>query len=110
MWRILGINDEVTTCECCGKSGLKCTVVLTNGESEVRYGRQCAAHAVHGNKKASSVKQIDAASQAASLARKWLQAGHKTVDVAKGIWNRFGFRTGAVDGGVDIDGVGIIAA
>lgn len=45
-YRILGINDDVTTCECCGKSGLKCTVVLTDGEHEVAYGRDCAAKAV----------------------------------------------------------------
>lgn len=46
--RILGINDDVTTCECCGKSNLKCTVVLTNGEGEVHYGRDCAAKAIAG--------------------------------------------------------------
>ena len=45
-YRILGINDDVTTCECCGKSGLKCTVVLTDGERELAYGRDCAAKAV----------------------------------------------------------------
>lgn len=44
-YRILGINDEVTTCECCGRTGLKCTVVLTDGEQEVRFGRDCAARA-----------------------------------------------------------------
>lgn len=47
-WRILGVNDDVTTCECCGKSGLKCTVVLTDGDQEVAYGRDCAAKAVAG--------------------------------------------------------------
>lgn len=45
-YRILGINDDVTTCECCGKSNLKCTVVLTNGEGEVHFGRDCAAKAI----------------------------------------------------------------
>lgn len=45
MLKIIGINDEVTTCECCGKSNLKCTVVLTNGEGEFHYGRDCAARA-----------------------------------------------------------------
>lgn len=45
-WKVLGINDDVTTCECCGKSNLKCTVVLTNGEGEVHYGRDCAARAI----------------------------------------------------------------
>jgi len=42
-YRILGINDDVTTCECCGKANLKCTVVMTNGEGEVHFGRDCAA-------------------------------------------------------------------
>lgn len=42
-WKVLGKNDEVTTCECCGKTNLKLTVILTNGEGEVRYGRDCAA-------------------------------------------------------------------
>lgn len=44
--RILGVNDEVTTCECCGKSNLKLTVVLTDGEGERHYGRDCAARAL----------------------------------------------------------------
>lgn len=44
--KILGINDEVTTCECCGRSGLKRTVVLSTGEGEVRYGSECAAKAM----------------------------------------------------------------
>jgi hypothetical protein len=43
MWKVLGKNDEVTVCECCGKANLKLTVILTNGEGEVRYGRDCAA-------------------------------------------------------------------
>jgi hypothetical protein len=46
--KIIGINDDVTTCECCGRSNLKCTVVLSNGESEVHYGRDCAAKALAG--------------------------------------------------------------
>lgn len=45
-YRILGVNDEVTVCECCGKSNLKCTVVLTNGDGEVHFGRDCAARAM----------------------------------------------------------------
>lgn len=45
-WKVLGKNDEVTTCECCGKANLKLTVVLTDGEREVRYGRDCAARAI----------------------------------------------------------------
>jgi len=45
-WKILGKNDEVTVCECCGKANLKLTVVMTDGEQEVRYGRDCAARAL----------------------------------------------------------------
>lgn len=43
--KLLGINDDVTTCECCGKSGLKKTVVIELGDcgSMVHYGTQCAA-------------------------------------------------------------------
>lgn len=42
-WKILGKNDEVTTCEHCGKTGLKFTVIMTDGEEEIRYGRDCAS-------------------------------------------------------------------
>jgi hypothetical protein len=45
-YRILGTNDEVTTCECCGRNGLKKTVVLTDSEREVRFGTECAARAM----------------------------------------------------------------
>lgn len=41
--KILGINDDVTTCECCGRAGLKKTVVLDMNGSQVHYGMQCAA-------------------------------------------------------------------
>lgn len=53
--RVLGINDEVTTCECCGKSNLKRTVVLSTGEGEVHYGTECAARAL-GQSKQDTVK------------------------------------------------------
>ncbi len=46
------MDDEVTTCEHCGKRNLKCTVVMSaldadgNEVSEVRFGRDCAANAM----------------------------------------------------------------
>jgi len=49
---LLGIDDEVTTCELCGKADLKCTMVLSendadgDGVGEVRYGRDCGARAL----------------------------------------------------------------
>ena len=57
---ILGINDEVTTCECCGRTNLKATVVLTHGEGEVHYGRECAARALQ-----TTTKGVDTAVRSA---------------------------------------------
>lgn len=44
--RIKGTSDEVLECQKCGKVELKRTVVLSDGESEVYYGSQCAARAL----------------------------------------------------------------
>lgn len=70
--KMLGINDDVTTCECCGKTNLKCTVVLTNGEGEVHYGRDCAARALAGKfgrpKTAAKIEQ-----EARNLADGWMK-------------------------------------
>lgn len=44
MSRALGITDSVTTCDCCGKSDLKCTVAIElDGGEIVHYGRVCAS-------------------------------------------------------------------
>lgn len=44
MARALAICDDVTTCQCCGKSDLKCTVAIELDCGEVvYYGRTCAA-------------------------------------------------------------------
>lgn len=44
MPRALGTTDAVTTCECCGKSGLKLTVVMElDGGDIVHYGTTCAS-------------------------------------------------------------------
>lgn len=44
--KLLGITDDVTKCQCCGRAGLKRTVVIQIGEtcaSRVYYGTTCAA-------------------------------------------------------------------
>ena len=71
-WKVLGKNDDVTTCECCGKSSLKFTVVLDNGSGEVHYGRDCAARKVIGNNKSGSVKRVEGVALAIEYARKWI--------------------------------------
>ena len=38
-----GITDEVTVCDCCGKTGLKSTVVFDVAGDLVHYGSTCAA-------------------------------------------------------------------
>lgn len=43
----LGIDDTVSTCDCCGKRKLKCAVALENEAGEVvHYGRDCASRAL----------------------------------------------------------------
>lgn len=42
---ILGTCDNVTTCECCGRSDLKRTVALDDGHGTTYYGTTCAARA-----------------------------------------------------------------
>ncbi len=40
----LHITDEITTCECCGKQGLKATVAMLNQDGGLfHFGRICAA-------------------------------------------------------------------
>lgn len=47
-YRFLGTTDEVTTCDCCGRSDLKSTVALENTETgeNVFFGVVCAARAL----------------------------------------------------------------
>lgn len=43
MARALGIDDSITTCDCCGKSNLKHTVAIELDDGEVvHYGSVCA--------------------------------------------------------------------
>jgi uncharacterized cysteine cluster protein YcgN (CxxCxxCC family) len=47
-YRIEGTTDEVTSCDCCGRTRLKHTVALLDTDTDqVRYmGVVCAAHAL----------------------------------------------------------------
>jgi hypothetical protein len=47
MLRIMGISDDVTTCECCGRSELRKTVALGDENGGIKYyGCDCAAKAI----------------------------------------------------------------
>ena len=50
-FKILGITDAVSTCDCCGKKNLKKAVELENPEGDiVFYGTDCAGAALYGRK------------------------------------------------------------
>lgn len=62
---ILGITDERTECECCGKSGLKKTVALDKDGIVVYFGTECAAK-VLGRTKLQVEKDIRSAAKRAA--------------------------------------------
>lgn len=47
-YKMIGITDEVTSCDCCGRTNLKRTIVLEREEDGVivYFGSQCGARAV----------------------------------------------------------------
>lgn len=54
MFKILGTDDSVNSCDCCGKSGLKHTVVVEINGEEFHYGSTCATK--HTGMKSSQIK------------------------------------------------------
>lgn len=63
MKRILGLCDTVTTCECCGRTGLKSTVVIGDEMGESYYGSVCASGFLSGKKSTEAGKKIVAKAQ-----------------------------------------------
>ena len=56
MLRIISLSDTVTKCDCCGKSNLKKTVVLTSSDSNFpgsdeiqHFGQSCAQTALRNS-------------------------------------------------------------
>lgn len=74
MYRILGINDDVTTCECCGRAGLKKTVVLESDEKIVHFGSDCAANALYGKKSSKNRDLVDKVAKGIEFAKKHIGA------------------------------------
>ncbi len=73
MFRVLGTTDEVSTCDCCGRTGLKSTVALDVVETGdvVHFGVTCAAKAMHQPVKyvKEQIDAVAAAKRAAVLAK-----------------------------------------
>lgn len=55
MFKILGTDDSVNTCDCCGKSGLKYTVTVEVSGELRHYGSTCATR--HTGKSAPEIKR-----------------------------------------------------
>lgn len=65
MFKAMQIDDSVSTCDCCGKTGLKSTVLMFNSETgeEVHFGSVCATR--HSGRKIGVIqKEIDDRRQA----------------------------------------------
>jgi hypothetical protein len=66
--KIMGITDEVTTCGCCGRNGLKKTIALEIDEVLTHYGTQCAAKALrYGNGAKFTTTKITAEAKLAAV-------------------------------------------
>lgn len=55
MHKILGTDDAVNACECCGKSNLKYTVVVDVDGEIMHYGSTCATR--HTGKTSAAINQ-----------------------------------------------------
>lgn len=90
--KVLGINDEQTSCDHCGRKNLKKTVILEMSGEIVRYGVACAARAL-------GVKStvVETTASAVEYARK-LSSKYDLEVVANAVWNRFGLLTNVKHG------------
>lgn len=85
----LGTTDEVSTCDCCGRQGLKSTVALQIDAAEpVYYGVVCASRALKQPAKTirAAAKSADEAKATAERAR--INAEQAAKDAQFGDWLR----------------------
>jgi hypothetical protein len=105
-YKMIAINDDTSTCECCGKSNLKRVVTIENVETGevVRYGVDCAA-------KAMKIKKAEATYQADVLdtIKRWQGKGFTIQQIVVGLGNRgYGAELRA-NGMLRLRGIGEIA-
>ena len=89
MLRAVGITDEINACDCCGKTGLKRTVVFYDremGGDNVYYGTTCATRNVGRKMKElnSEIKQHDYEIRLAAW-QEWVETSEykKEQDICK---------------------------
>lgn len=103
--KFLGNTDEVTACDCCGRTGLKSTVALEAAdEGTVYYGVTCAARALGRTAKEVRSEARDADRAKAAAAQAIRDASNRAHDAA---WQAFlDERAGT---GADVrDGLGLV--
>lgn len=102
MIKVLGINSDTTTCDCCGKKNLKRVVTLLMEDGRVlNYGTDCAAKALLANGVKTSKSGLELEYQVIAYAQKWI-VNRSAESIAHAIWDRYGFRSEAKDGAVHI--------
>jgi len=89
--KFLGVTDEITTCERCGKNNLKRTVAIeTETGDVVYYGCDCAARALMPTVKGVNTRDINKIADIMAYAEKWLKVYSLDI-VCNGISNRYGY-------------------
>lgn len=101
-YKILGITDDQTTCDCCGKTNLKRVVALEIEGQVVKFGTTCAARALIARGSDVTTASLTVEVEAVAYAQKWLDAGRSAESVAAGVWKKFGFSATAKNGAVQI--------
>lgn len=76
-YRFIGTTDSVTTCDCCGRTGLKVTVCIHNEETgdELYFGTSCAAKALR-----IPSKEVTAGAKAADRAREEAERAQRDAE------------------------------
>jgi hypothetical protein len=74
-FKILGVTDAVSTCDCCGKKNLKKAIELENPEGDiVFYGTDCAGAALYGRKDRKNGQAAEFRARVVAKAREALPA------------------------------------
>jgi len=94
-YTFIGTTDDQTTCDLCGKSNLKRTVVLKTDEGDiVHYGVDCAAMALRKTGAKTTSRIVSHQADAVAYAQRLIAKGAYTLEqVATAVWNRYGYLT-----------------
>jgi len=103
MAKILGINDEQTICDCCGKKNLKKTVIIEMDDKIVRYGTSCASK-IFRHKEATLKNKANVM----EYVRKLVSLNKYTLNqIGMACWNKYGYGFEIKNGKLFINGQNI---